>query len=590
MFRKTSIMALAACAAIGTFGLATAQESKEASGTLKSALKELTVDLGGGVKIELLLIPAGEFLMGSPDSDKDAFPDEKPQHRVRITKPFYLGKYPVTQEQWIAVMGYNPSQYKGLKNPVDGLNWDNCQQFVGRMNQRFGAGRGEFRLPSEAQWEYACRAGSTTRFYFGDDGSKLGDYTWYDKNSTEGTHPVGLKKPNAWGLYDMQGNVWEWCNDWDDDKYYAKSSVDDPTGPAEEGIIRVYRGGAWFRPASLCRSAARINHVPGYNPSIIGLRVALVPGATVIGAPAITNSIGMKLTPIPLTGEFKMGSSEASDDTSDFFNDYFKVKDFKPEMFKHEHPQHRVRFTRFVKMPFFFGTYHVTRGQFGQFVKDTGYKTCAEKADKPGAWGWNSDTKKIQFNNGANWLKPGFEQTDDHPVVCVGWEDARAFCKWLSKKDGHAYRLPTEAEWEYACRAGTSTRYCNGDDPEKLAEVGNVADAALKAKFPDMRYTIKASDGYVFTSPVGSFQPNAFGLYDMHGNVWQWCSDAYDAKYYNVSPVENPTGPENQYLPLRVRRGGSWFDPPFETSSTTRTGLGEYYPDNTTGFRVVRED
>ena len=139
-------------------------------------------------------------------------------------------------------------------------------------------------------------------------------------------------------------------------------------------------------------------------------------------------------------------------------------------------------------------------------------------------------------------------------MVNVSWNDAVAFCKWLSKKEGKTYRLPTEAEWEYACRAGTTTRYYSGDDPETLAKVGNVADAALKAKFPDWKYTIKANDGYVFTAPVGKFKPNAFGLYDMHGNAWQWCADWYGADYYATSPLDDPTGPDSGDAPCPSRR------------------------------------
>ena len=195
---------------------------------------------------------------------------------------------------------------------------------------------------------------------------------------------------------------------------------------------------------------------------------------------------------------------------------------------KSEYPQHRVRITK----PFYLGTYHVTRGQFRQFVADTGYKTDAEKGEEPGAFGWDPDKKEFDFNEKYSWRNVGFEQTDEHPVVNVSWNDAKAFCEWLSKKENQTYRLPTEAEWEYACRAGTTTRYSSGDDPETLAKVGNVADATAKAKFPDWTWTIKASDGYVFTSPVGSFQPNANGLYDMHGNAWQWCADWYGAEYY----------------------------------------------------------
>ena len=163
---------------------------------------------------------------------------------MRITKPFYLGKYLVTQEQWEAVMGNNPSHFKGPKNPVEQVSWDDCQQFL-EQAQREGRPRGgKFQLPTEAQWEYACRAGSTTRYCFGDDESELGEYAWYDANSGSKTHPVGEKKPNAWGLYDMHGNVWEWCQDWYDGGYYANSPTDDPTGPAT-GSDRVFRGGGW---------------------------------------------------------------------------------------------------------------------------------------------------------------------------------------------------------------------------------------------------------------------------------------------------------------------------------------------------------
>ena len=274
MFRQIWMVALVLLAALGSLARATAEEPKEAGGKSKSPPKELTVDLGKGIKLEMVLIPAGEFLMGSPDSDKGAFKWEKPQHRVRITKPFYLGKYLVTQEQWEAVMGSNPSQFKGPKNPVEMVSWDDCQQFLGKLNAKSAAGGGKFRLPSEAQWEYACRAGSTTRYCFGDDESKLGEYAWYYKNTGVETHPVGEKKPNGWGLYDMHGNVWEWCQDWYED--CKESPVDDPTGAAT-GSLRVFRGGGWAGPARGCRSAYRSAYVPGYRLSVLGLRVSLVP-------------------------------------------------------------------------------------------------------------------------------------------------------------------------------------------------------------------------------------------------------------------------------------------------------------------------
>jgi len=276
MFRQASTVALVVFMALGSFALAAAQESKEADGKTKSPPTELTFDLGEGIKLELVLIPAGEFMMGSSDSDKDASSREIPQHKVRITKPFYLGRYLVTQEQWEAVFGSNPSHFKGSKNPVDLVSWEDCQKFLEELNAKVGAQSGEFRLPTEAAWEYACRAGSTTPYCFDDDESNLGEYAWHNANSGNTTHPVGEKKPNAWGLFDMHGNVWEWCQDWYVSEYYSKSLADDPTGPTT-GSDRVIRGGCWLDPARGCRSAVRTNLGPGLRSCLLGFRVALIP-------------------------------------------------------------------------------------------------------------------------------------------------------------------------------------------------------------------------------------------------------------------------------------------------------------------------
>jgi formylglycine-generating enzyme required for sulfatase activity len=164
-----------------------------------------------------------------------------------------------------------------------------------------------------------------------------------------------------------------------------------------------------------------------------------------------------------------------------------------------------------------------------------------------------------------------------------------AFCKWLSGKEGKNYRLPTEAEWEYTCRAGTKTRFSFGDEPESLAKAGNVADAMLKAKlFADdpRRPALKASDGYVFTAPGGRFKPNAFGLYDMHGNAWQWCADWHGIDYYEKCPADDPNGPASGTT--RVLRGGSWLSPAVCARSAHRLSEAPDYRDDHTGFRVAR--
>jgi len=232
-------------------------DAPEAGPTRAEASKDLTLDLGGGVRMETVPIPAGMFTMGS---GKDRFGDERPVHEVTISQPFYLGKYPVTQEQWQVIMGNNPSRFQGAKRPVDGVSWNGAQDFCREMSAKTGQ---TVRLPTEAEWEFACRAGSTTDYCFGDKEAALTEYAWYEGNSSGTTHTVGQKKPNAWGLHDMHGNVWEWCQDWYDRSYYANSPRVDPQGPARSDLgAHVLRGGAWHVEAPYCRSAGRGGDFP----------------------------------------------------------------------------------------------------------------------------------------------------------------------------------------------------------------------------------------------------------------------------------------------------------------------------------------
>jgi formylglycine-generating enzyme required for sulfatase activity len=218
--------------------------------------------------IEMVYVPAGSFAMGSPASE--AGQGEQRQRQVTLTKAFYLGRYEVTQEQWERVMGNNPSEFKqvGKTAPVEKVSWTDCQEYVGKLNtlDPRPSPPGTFRLPTEAEWEYACRAG-TTGAYAG----ILDEMGWYDKNSGKTTHPVGQKKPNAWGLWDMHGNVWEWCADWAGN--YPAGPATDPAGP-ETGECRVMRGGSWNFDASICRAARGWGDYPGSRNSVYGLRLA----------------------------------------------------------------------------------------------------------------------------------------------------------------------------------------------------------------------------------------------------------------------------------------------------------------------------
>ena len=237
--------------------------------------KQLTLDLGGGVTMKLALIPAGKFLMGSPSGEALRFNDEGPLHTVTISKPFYMGVTEVTQAQYQAIMGSNPSGFKGAQSPVESLSWEDAVTFCRKLSAKVER---KVSLPTEAQWEYACRAGSKTRFGFGDSDTDLGAYAWYSGNSDKvRTHEVGRKKPNAFGLYDMHGNVWEWCADWYGESYYGSSQGSDPHGPSS-GKSRVFRGGSWAFKAERCRAASRDWFAPGRRNHYIGFRVVVSSG------------------------------------------------------------------------------------------------------------------------------------------------------------------------------------------------------------------------------------------------------------------------------------------------------------------------
>jgi len=273
----------------------------------------------------------------------------------------------------------------------------------------------------------------------------------------------------------------------------------------------------------------------------------------------MANSLGMSLLLIP-KGKFLMGSPKGEEDRLD------------------EEVQHEVEITR----RFYMGKHEVTVGQFKAFVKDANYRTEAEKDGKGGR---GFDGKEFVWKPEFTWKNLHFAQADDQPVTVVTWNDAVAFCEWLSKKEGRAYRLPTEAEWEYACRAETKTRFNTGEKEDDLKAAGNIADASLKAKWKDAFWAMSWDDGYPFTAPVGRFRANAFGLSDMHGNVWEWCSDWYGEDYYGKSPKQDPQGPAGGKE--RVSRGGAWSTQPKFCRSAFRDWHEPGYRSDCVGFRVV---
>ena len=519
--------------------------------------KTLTLDLGKGVTMKLVLIPAGKFLMGSPDTEKGRKADEGPQHEVTISKPFYMGVYEVTQVQYEAVVGTNPSQYKGETRPVEKVSWHDAVEFCKRLSAKTGM---PVRLPTEAEWEYSCRAGTKTRFSFGDEDTDLHAYGNYADRSCTAPHagkkdtahsdgfdrtaPVGQFRANAFGVFDMHGNVWEWCGDWYGS--YASAGVRDPVGPGS-GSLRVLRGGGWHNSPGGARSAVRAGVAPASGADLHGFRVVVVlaPNSQPVpskdeptrtpptGEPLVLDlgqNVTMKLVLIP-AGKFMMGSpdSESGRDAS------------------REGRQREVT----ISKPFYMGIHEVTQEQYEAVV-------------------------------GSN---PSEFKGRTRPVEQVSWNDAVEFCKRLSAKSGKTVRLPSEAQWEYACRAGSTTRFSFGDDDAVLHKHGNYADRSCTAPYQGKKDEAH-SDGFDRTAPVGSFKPNAFGLYDMHGNVGELCGDWYGS--YASASARDPAGPDSGSD--RVLRGGGWHVGPAVSRSASRSWRPPDYRYGDFGFRVVVQD
>ena len=515
-------------------------KQKEVAKNLQKEVEEKE-DLGQGIKLEMVLIPAGKFMMGSPESE-NARGIYETQHEVTLTKPYYMGKYEVTQEQYESVMGVNPSNgTKGAKLPVTDVSWEDCNEFIKKLNANTDGG---YRLPTEAEWEYACRAGTSTAYSFGDS------VTQNDANvDGSSIKVVGSYKPNALGLYDMHGNVFEWCNDRYGD--YVTGAVTDPKGPAP-GNSHVLRGGFFGLTISAARSSNRVNFAPTTRSGSFGFRLArtvdsktyVVPTvpktdptegmpttASLLVAPFseakakevqkevakslqkgveekadLGKGIRMEFVLIP-KGKFKMGSSESEKGRSNF------------------ETQHEVTLTK----PYYMGKYEVTQEQ------------------------WES----VMGNNPSSRTKGA-----KLPVTNVSWEDCRVFVRKLNANTDGGYRLPTEAEWEYACRAGTTTAYSFGESvtPSDVNYNGSI-------------------------KPVGNYKPNAFGLYDMHGNVWEWCNDFYEP-YTNNSVID----PKGLAIGVnRVLRSGSFLFLESNSRSAGRLNFSPTERNNDCGFRLAKD-
>ena len=255
------------------------------AGCIANDLAAADLDVVTRDQIEFVWIPAGAFTMGTSDDDRAQLQDQKlwarfdecerPAHRVTISKPFLLARCEMTQKQWKAIMGKNPSAFKGDTLPVESVSWEDVQQFIKKLNEKSTL---KYRLPTEAEWEYCCRAGGTNffglgKFYDTLNTRQIACHAWFRADSDSGTHPVGEKHPNAWGLFDMHGNVWEWCQDWYSGDYYARSPGIDPLNH-EPSTERVFRGGSWFLDWTKLRASSRSGNVPTFKSQYVGFRLA----------------------------------------------------------------------------------------------------------------------------------------------------------------------------------------------------------------------------------------------------------------------------------------------------------------------------
>jgi len=579
----------------------------------------VNVEYTNPIGMKFVLVPPGEFTRGSTVAEIDLALDvaskdvlfpvlkdkgfeqwvkgEAPQHKVILTQPIYIGIHEVTQDQYRRVMGKNSSYHSetglgrnavaGLdtsQHPVEDMTWNDAAEFCTKLSEQQqlkpfyfrtestvtqleGTG---YRLPTEAEWEYSCRAGTATKYWSGDQDEGLARVAWFGPNAGGRTHPVGQLTANPFGIYDILGNVLEQTQDWWEPSYYHQfqgTAARDPTGPPSSAAnYRVYRGGEFSSPALFCRTSLRLPTDPSTRAHTLGFRVALPVDAVRLQKndqpskvanvgwqgwpveappPAIApfdatqakqhqeawakylgikvierNSVGMDLVLIP-PGSFTMGSpsSEAGR--------------------YHNEDQVAVTLTK----PIAVGKTEVTQGQWSAVMSTTP---------------WKGMHKILEGTN--------------YPATFVGWKAADEFCSTLSSLEGAKYRLLTDAEWEFACRAGTQTRFSFGEDASLIGQYAWWAENSLNG-------------GEQYPHLVGIKSANPFGLYDMHGNVLEWCQDLHVSK---LPGGQDPLVTVGE-LPQVIRGGCWWAVPPARELRSAMRGPGATVNENDSiGFRIAR--
>jgi formylglycine-generating enzyme required for sulfatase activity len=575
------------------------------------------------INMEMIFCPPSTFMMGSPASESGRGTDET-QHQVTLTNGFYLGKYEVTQAQYETVMTGNPeglnakpSQWPNNNDrPVEKVSWEDAQIFLSRLNQiEQTAGRlpvgWKYALPTEAQWEYACRAGTTTIFSWGNSATST-------QANFKGTHPygggasgpnlqqttdVGQYGDNPWGFFDMHGNVWEWVYDWKAN--FSGGAQTNPEGPAS-GSLRVIRGSSWTTDGTYLRSASRDDRGPSTRSHNLGFRVGFQavqqdtanPDLALAGTTVLTHSTGMPFVDPGfeahdardgnLTANVMVTGTVDVNSTGTYVLTY-SVADAAGN---------QASATRTVTMT---GTRSVDLNATvamdmlwvpaRTFTMGSPTSEAGRQADREdehnvtltkGFYLGKYEVTQAQYEavTGLNPSEFNATGNGNRPVEKVTWTEAVAFCTQLTTQEqnagrlpaGWAFVLPTESQWEYACRAGTTTAYSWG--------------ATIAAGNANYNWDGTGTTGSDFkqTRDVGQYAANPWGFFDMHGNVWEWTADRYQAAYPTGNPVIDPTGPASGSA--RVSRGGSWSHDGPNLRSARRGNNTPSHRSYGLGFRV----
>ena len=580
-------------------------------------------NFGPGAPAGYVTLQTDNFVMGSPSTEPGSDWNERPQHNVNINRYIFMAETEVTQESWLSLMGSNPSSNAGCDScPVEQVSWHNAVAYCNALSNNEGLdpayiingtevswsqfANGYF-LPTEAIWEYACRASTTTAFANGEitdlncADPALDLISWYCGNADNTTHQVATKSENSWSLFDMHGNVSEWCWDYYAYGYYSESPEDDPTGP-DSGTARVIRGGSYEDVARMSRSATRNSALPETVSSTTGLRVCRwaeggPEGTAYIQIDTEPNELNASWMVTAPNGEEISGNGDQTLTVSlmgEYTISWSDVEEWNT-------PTTDSQILLDGETITFFGEYN--QGIDGMVSIPAGSFVMGSPTDEPGR-NSNETEHTVTLTNGFymsetevteelwDQVMGSGSSTSQYPKASVSWDNIMVFCNTMSEQEGltpvytihgtngntawnqdaDGYRLPTEAEWEYACRAGSTTAFANG----QITNTG-CGDPVLDA----IGWYCGNAGGN--KQEVAQLIPNAWGLYDMHGNVYEWCWDWYDSYGGDITdPVGASSGS------YRVIRGGDWYSIAQHCRSAHRAYDSPNNSYDGIGFRFVR--